>query len=226
MTPSDRNVNLSVMPSRIIPFVNGEIYHIYNRGSEKRPIFDTKVDRKRFLKTLRYYQLEGPKPKLSHFSESSLIQPDSSKKIVEIICYCLMPNHFHLMLKQIKDHGITEFMGKISNSYTKYYNTKHDRVGPLLQGEFKSVLVESEEQLIHLSRYIHLNPLVAFIVKSLDDYEWSSYEEFIKNLDGICLQEVILDLFKSKQDYQQFVLDQADYGKQLELIKHKLIEQI
>lgn len=213
------------MPSRVIPLVNGEIYHVYNRGSEKRPIFDTRTDKKRFLKTLRYYQLEGPKPKLSHFSKLSLIQPDPSKKIIEIICYCLMPNHFHLMLKQIKNNGITEFMGKVSNSYTKYYNTKHNRVGPLLQGEFKAVLVESDEQLVHLSRYIHLNPLVAFITKSLDEYEWSSYEEFISSLDGICSKELVLGLFKSKKDYQQFILNQADYGKALELIKHKLIEE-
>ncbi len=215
------------MPSRQIPLVNNQIYHIYNRGSEKRSIFETRTDYKRFLKTLRYYQLEGPKPKLSHFSESSLIQPDPLKKIVEIICYCLMPNHFHLMLKQIKNNGITEFMGKLSNSYTKYYNTKHNRVGPLLQGEFKSVLVESEEQLIHLSRYIHLNPLVSFITKDLNHYyEWSSYEEFISNLNGLCSKEVVLGLFSSKEDYQQFVLDQADYGRQLETIKHKLMEGI
>lgn len=213
------------MPSRIIPLVTDEIYHVYNRGSEKRPIFVTRTDQKRFFKTLRYYQLEGPKPKLSHFSELSLRKPDPSKKIVKIICYCLMPNHFHLILKQIRDNGITEFMGKISNSYTKYFNTKHTRVGPLLQGEFKSVLVESDEQLVHLSRYIHLNPLVSFLTKSLDQYEWSSYEEYVGNLNGICSKEEILGLFKSKNDYRQFVQDQADYGTQLEIIKHKLIEE-
>ena len=215
------------MPSRIIPLVTGEIYHIYNRGSEKRPIFDTRSDHKRFLKTLRYYQLEGPKPKLSHFSESSPNKPDPSKKIVEIICYCLMPNHFHLMLKQIKDSGITEFVGKLSNSYTKYYNTKHNRVGPLLQGEFKSVLVESEEQLIHLSRYIHLNPTSAGLVKKPQEWYFSSYCEYItgsndKNHDNLCQYENLIDL--SPKEYKKFVQERISYQQELSKIKHVLLE--
>lgn len=212
------------MPSRVIPFVNDEIYHIYNRGSEKRPIFDTRSDRKRFIKALRYYQLAGPKPKLSIFSQFSINKPDPSKKILEIITYCLMPNHFHLMLKQIKEGGITEFMGKVSNSYTKYYNTRHNRVGPLLQGEFKAVLVESDEQLIHLSRYIHLNPYTAYLCKNLGDYEWSSYGEYAEMFEGICSKEVVLSLFKSPAEYKQFILDQADYARELEIVKHQLID--
>ena len=138
------------MPSRVIPFVNDHYYHIYNRGVEKKPIFHTRWDYARFIKTIKYYQLEGPKVKLSRFLISQTIRPDPDKKIVEIICYCLMPNHFHFLIKQSKEGGITEFISKLSNSYTKYFNTKNDRVGPLLQGEFKAVLVETDEQLLHL----------------------------------------------------------------------------
>ena len=214
------------MPSRINPFINGQIYHIYNRGSEKRPIFENRRDQKRFEQTMLYYQLDGPKPRFSNFFKYKLFKPDPTKKIVEIICFCLMLNHFHFILKQLKDGGITEFISKLSNSYTKYFNTKHTRIGPLFQGEFKSVLVESDEQLLHLSRYIHLNPLVSFLVKDLDQYEWSSYREYINATRGISSKEDVLGFFKSPDAYKQFVLDQAEYGKTLELIKHKIIEEI
>lgn len=169
--------------------------------------------------------MEGPKPKFSHFPNLTF-KPDLSKKIIEILAFCLMPNHFHLLLKQIKEGGITEFVSKVTNSYTKYFNTKYTRVGPLFQGEFKSVIVEDDEQLLHLSRYIHLNPLVLYLVKNLDQYEWSSYREYVSGKKGICTKEEVLGFFKTPKEYEQFILDQADYAKQLELIKHKVIEEI
>lgn len=214
------------MPSRIFPFVNGQFYHVYNRGSEKRQIFDSKRDYQHFLKTIKYYQLEGPKPKLSHFNNFSFFKPELSQNIAEIIAYCLMPNHFHFLIKQTKDGGITEFISKLTNSYTRYYNTKYNRVGPLFQGEFKAVLVDYDEQLLHLSRYIHLNPLVAYLIKDLADYEWSSYNEYINSKqEGICSKQEVLAFFKSSQEYKQFILDQVDYALQIAHLQHKLIEE-
>ena len=212
------------MPSRIIPFINNQIYHVYNRGSEKRPIFESPTNQNRFIKTLAYYQLEGPKPKLSRFLRFQGYKLDKNKKMVDILAYCLMPNHFHIVLKQLKEGGITEFVSKLSNSYTKYYNTKYNRVGPLFQGEFKAVLVETDEQLIHLSGYVHLNPLVSYLVKDLEQYPWSSYHEYMGKIKGICELELILSYFKSPEDYKEFILAQEDLGKQLEMIKHKLID--
>src|SRR3989344_5153880 len=162
------------MPSRIIPFVNGHFYHVYNRGSERRSTFENQRDYQRFLKTLKYYQIEGPKPRFSKFPSLTITKLDNSKRLVEIIAYCLMPNHFHLLLKQVRDNGITESLSKVSNSYTKYFNTKHSRVGHLFQGEFKAVIIESDEQLVHVSRYIHLNPISSALVKNLEQYKWSS----------------------------------------------------
>ncbi len=214
------------MPSRIFPFVNGHFYHIYNRGVEKRRIFEKSWDYLRLTKTMQYYQLLGPKPRLSKFLLGSIFKPDSSKKIVDIICYCLMPNHFHFLIKQLKDGGITEFIGKLSNSYTKYYNVKYNRIGPLLQGEFKAVLIESDEQLIHVSRYIHLNPIASLLVKDLRDYRWSSYPEYIGLKVGFCAKEDILSFFKSPKDYEKFVLDQIEYAQKLELIKHQILEEV
>lgn len=213
------------MPSRIFPFINGYFYHIYNRGSEKKPIFESRRDYQRFLKTLKYYQIEGPKPKFSRFPSLLVKELDESKKIVDIVAYCLMPNHFHLLIKPVKDGGVTEFISKISNSYTKYYNTKHNRIGPLLQGEFKAVPMESNEQLTHISRYIHLNPIVFGMVKNLNQYEWSSYQDYIGDqIKSFCSKEDILYFFKNPQDYEKFVLDQVGYATELEFIKHQLVD--
>lgn len=212
------------MPSRVHPLVNGEYYHIFNRGVDKMNIFRNFYDYQRFLKTLLYYQILGPKPRFSIFAPTTNLL-NKNKKIVEIICYCLMPNHFHFLIKQLVDGGITEFISKLSNSYTKFFNIKKSRVGPLFQGEFKSVLVESNNQLLHLSRYIHLNPLVANLVNNLEGYQWSSYPEYLgQSIKDICTKDIILDQFKSLKGYQKFVLDQANYGRELEIIKHQLLD--
>jgi len=214
------------MPSRKTPFINGYYYHIYNRGVEKRNIFGTGKDYNHFLKTMIYYQLEGPKPRFSKFFKYQLFKPDLDKRLVDITCYCLMPNHFHFLVKQLRDNGISELISKLSNSYTKYFNTKNNRVGPLFQGEFKAVLVESDEQLLHVSRYIHLNPLVSNLVKNLSLYKWSSYDEYISGTSRYCQKEDILTFFKSRDKYKEFAMDQADYGRSLEMIKHQMFEEI
>src|SRR3990167_6525008 len=163
------------MPYRLIPLATGEVYHVYNRGVEKRNIFLTNRDHRRCLETILYYQQKGStisfsKQHRGFLEEINNLQND---KLVEIICYTLMPNHIHLILKQIEDNGISIFMSKFADSYAKYFNTKHKRVGPLFQGQFKAKLIESDEQLVHTNRYIVLNPLVAKICKSLEDYPWS-----------------------------------------------------
>lgn len=171
-----------------------------------------------------YYQLEGPKPRFSIFAPTTTTL-DENKKIVDFVCYVLMPNHFHFLLQQVRDGGISEFVSKLTNSYTKYFNTKNKRVGPLVQGQFKAVLVETNEQLIHLSRYIHLNPLVGHVTKNLENYLWSSYNEYIGNGNtNVCSKDIVLGQFKSFNSYREFVLDQADYGKKLEIIKHQLLD--
>src|SRR3990172_6410842 len=162
------------MPTnRKLVFVNDEIYHVFNRGVEKRPTFINKWELKRAILTLDYYRFAKLPIKLSKF----LILPNSDQtkllesikkdceKLVEIICFCLMPNHFHFLLKQKVDKGIPIFISNFTNSYTKYFNTRNERVGPLFQGIFKAVRIESEEQLIHVSRYIHLNPVSSFLIK-------------------------------------------------------------
>lgn len=168
----------------------------------------------------------GPKPKFSNFAKFKLGTDffDNDKKVVEILCYCLMPNHFHFLVRQLKDGGISQFVSQVSNSYTKFFNTKYDRVGALLQGVFSAVLVETDGQLVHLSRYIHLNPLVSDLVKNLSTYKWSSYVEYVSGQGLLCSVSEILGYFASPAAYEKFVLDQAEYGQSLEWLKHKLID--
>ncbi len=187
------------------------------------PIFDNVFDYKHFISTFLYYQVDGPKPRFSFFRKQPTVL-ENSAKIVEVICYCLMPNHFHFLLRQKEENGITEFISKLSNSYTRYFNVKNKRVGPLFQGEFKSVYVESNEQLLHLSRYIHLNPLIGYVTKYLKTYRWSSYPEYLGLAKGICSKDEVLGQFKSVKDYEQFVMDQVDYARALDFTKHMLLD--
>lgn len=210
------------MPARKQPLANGQYYHVFNRGVAKLPTFINPNDYKRFVETVLYYQLADAKPRYSFYN--SRIQLDTKNKLVELIAYSLMPNHFHLLIKQNTDDGISNFVRKLCNSYTRYINIKHKRSGPLFQGRFKAIMVDSNEQLVHLSRYIHLNPLVGYVTKNLESYPWSSYLEYINGSKGFCEKDIILGQFKSKEEYRDFILDQESYGKELELIKHQLID--
>ncbi len=211
------------MPGRKAVLASDHFYHVFNRGVEKRSIFVHPRDYERFLQTIKYYQYAGPKPKFSRLTRVGFekFNPDPDKKLVEIICYCLMPNHFHFLLRQVTSNGISIFLSQLCNSYTKYFNTKNDRVGALFQGVFQAVLVDSDEQLVHLSRYIHLNPIVSLLTKNLDSYPWSSYQQYVCGEAGLCLTEPVLSYFPSKEDYMKFVQAQADYGRTLEILKHQ-----
>lgn len=136
-----------------------------------------------------------------------------------------MPNHFHLLIKQLRDGGIKEFMQKVINSYTKYYNIKHNRVGHLFQGTFKAVPIKNDEQLLHVSRYIHLNPYVSDLTKDLETYPHSSYPAFINLSNDILLtKEPVLDFFEDVSKYKEFISGHQDYAKELEQLKHLLLD--
>lgn len=209
--------------NRKIVIINEGYYHIFNRGVDKRKIFLDFYDYRRALKTLTYYKSANISLRLSHFlnlsdKRQSLLLNKKNNQLIEIIAYCLMPNHFHLLLKQIQNDGVSTFISNFSNSYTKYFNTKTKRTGHLLQGRFKAVPVESDMQLAHLSRYIHLNPVASSLVTSskLKNYQWSSYQEYLsREVRGITNPDIVTDLFKSSVQYENFVLDQANYLKSL-----------
>jgi len=222
------------MPSRKVPLITGEIYHIFNRGVNHRPIFIRKAEYQRALQAIKLYQPAYPPMKLSHFlvlsqnKKQKILTKANKKRLISILSFCLMPNHFHLLLRQETDNGISKFMSQFQNSFARYFNTRNNRSGPLFTGRFKAVRVETEKQLLHLSRYIHLNPYSSHIIKSiqgLSNYQFSSLLDYISlKENGVCSKKPILAHFKNKKDYKKFVFDQADYQRNLEEIKHLIID--
>jgi len=223
------------MPARYTPLVTNHFYHVFNRGINSEPIF---LDKKHFTRALNLLHFYNYVDYPVRFSKFLLLSNDRRKEIwkrlekstkhTEIISYCLMPNHFHLLLKQRIDHGISKFIANFQNSYAKYCNLKNNRTGHLFQGQFKAVLINTEEQLLHVHRYIHLNPYSAGLVAKLENleiYPWSSFHEYLKSdLFNFTNQEDILSNFKKPDTYKKFILDQADYQKSLEYIKHLALE--
>lgn len=225
------------MPGRNIPLVNGEVYHIFNRGVAEQPIFNDKRDYLRFMETWLYYRNISTPVRYSRFISlpkdlrDQIIKDLLLKKDFAIDClsYCLMPTHFHFLLKQIKDNGISEFMSLVSNSYSRYFNTRNDRSGPLLQGKFKAVRIITEEQYLHVSRYIHLNPYTSHIVKDTQQlilYPYSSLREYLElESRNYVEKENILSHFKNTDRYKEFILNQADYQKTLHFYQHLALEK-
>ncbi|PIU28560.1 hypothetical protein COT08_01070, partial [Candidatus Woesebacteria bacterium CG07_land_8_20_14_0_80_44_9] len=181
-----------------------------------------------------YYRFVSPPLKLSVFlrigdaKRQELQESSWGEKLVSIMCYCFMPNHFHFLLRQETNGGISRFLSQFLNSYTRYFNTRNKRVGPLFLDDFKNVLVENEEQLLHLSRYIHLNPYSSKVVENLSDlykYEWSSLTEYIGGSeDYVCDREMISSYFKTSESYKKFISDRADYQRELKQIENLVID--
>lgn len=178
--------------------VTGEIYHVLNRGVESRVIFNNKRDYQRFLITLLECNSTDSDAKNRHRKINNRIENilvPSENKLVDILCLCLMPNHFHLAVKQIVDGGVAKFMQRVGNSYAKYFNIKNNRKGPLFISRYKSVHVSTDIQIRHLIIYIHANPLDLIMSKwrqgevkdfkkareYLENYKWSSYLFYAKD---------------------------------------------
>jgi len=220
------------MPYRKDPLITGEIYHIFSKSIGGRRIFGSRPNLNRMEKTLQFYVLKNPHSKLFLFlaqkkkkTSPSFFQLDGGKKLVKIIAYCLMPTHIHLALQQLEDGGISKYMNLILHSYSNYFNLKYKRKGPLWEGRFKSVLVKDEQQLIHLTRYIHLNPVTAYLVNHPQDWRYSSYKEYLgitSKKERICDYSEFLDI--EKTSYQRFVKDQIEYQRELRIIKNITLE--
>jgi len=219
------------MSSREIPLVNGEMYHIFTKSIAGFKIFNSPSDFRRMLNTLIFYSYEKTPCKLSLFLKRQDITNSKpalefgSQKIVEIIAYCIMPTHIHLILKQLKDEGISKYINLILKSYSKYFNEKHARKGPLWESRFKNVLVETEEQFLHLTRYIHLNPSTAYLVDKPDNWEFSSYKEYLRKTENnatVCnfLNYLYMDTFS----YENFVNNFIDYERTISKIKHLILD--
>ena len=190
------------------------IYHFYNRGVEKREIFLNDADRQRFVNGLYFFNDFNPALNagrtMANVIEVELQSNDNREKLVEILAFVLMPNHYHLLIKPLAKNGVTEFMRKVGTGYTNYFNIRHQRVGPLFQGKFKSVLIESDEQLSYIPNYIHLNPIglietkwkegeIKNYKKAFDfakNYRWSSFSDYLgqDKFSHIINKQILSDL--------------------------------
>lgn len=225
------------MPSRKTILANGETYHVFNRGVNHQPIFIDNRDYPRALGISSFYRFIKPRLRFSFYNRLPTEEKfnfwkeleEKNQKIVTIFCFCFMPNHFHFLLRQEKENGISKFLANFQNSYTRYVNTRHARSGHLFQGQFKAVRIESDSQFLHTSRYIHLNPYTSYVVRTIDQlerYPWSSLPQYVNSgSEGICETKSILSNFSSSKQYLQFVLDQKDYQRTLKDIGHLLLEQ-
>lgn len=177
------------MPCRESIFYSGNLFHIFCRGNEKRDIFLEEDDYNRFLTRMKEY-------KIIHK--------------ISIICYCLMPNHFHLVLRQNTNKPLSLFIHRLAVSYSMYFNKRYNRVGHLFQGRFKAKLITKDQYLLHLSWYIHINPLkIKNSMPEVENYPWSSLPEYIgiRN-EQICDKEIILKQFNDSghsRAYREFI---------------------
>ena len=206
-------------------FATDSLYHIYNRGVEKRKVFIDDQDRFRFIHDLFEFNDEACAQNI-YYKLPSLksyeVQPrkiSKRKLLVEIIAFCLMPNHFHLFLRQNADNGVIRFMQKLGTGYTMFFNQKYQRVGGLFQGRFKAVLIEKESHFLYLPHYIHLNPLDLYMplwrekritnpekaLKFLESYRWSSYPDHAgkKNFPSVISSNLFKKLFGTPKEYRE-----------------------
>ena len=226
---------------RKVQFANGYYYHVYNRGVDKRKIFLGHQHYYRFLHGL--YEFNNQKAtinfnwRFNYQSPTSIVKKRRSL-LVDIICFSLMPNHFHLILKQVTEGGISKFMQKLGTGYAKYFNQIYQRTGALFEGRFKAILIEKDEYLVHLSRYIHLNCVELIeptwkekgiknwksVKKFLAQYKWSSYLDYVgrHNFTSVINKEFLVNYFGSEENYRKFT--NSWLRKEEDLIADLLLE--
>ena len=211
-------------------FIENQIYHIFNRGVEKRNVFSKTKDYLRFIHNLFEFNNEYPVLNMNYyFNAGKTSQIPSLRKprklLVEILIFTLMPNHFHLVLKQKKENGIVKFMQKLGTGYTMYFNQKYQRVGALFQGRFKATFIQSQAHFLYLPHYLHAtNPLSNYggstsidsKMKFLENYRWSSFPDYIgkKKFPSVTQKEFFLEFFGGKEKYkketERFLIERND----------------
>ncbi|HBM45361.1 MAG: Transposase [Parcubacteria group bacterium GW2011_GWF2_38_76] len=217
------------MPNRKITFANNEYYHIYNRGVDKRKLFTDKKDFERFLQSIVEF---NNKENIGSIYENSLKKEKvDPNPLIEFLAFCINPNHFHFIIKQLEDGGISKYMQKLSSGYTNYFNEKHKRTGSLFGGKFKAKHVDSYKYLLHLSAYVNLNLRVHQFGSPTPKLEFtkSSWEQYVdnkpkketgKNKDRYfipCNKDIFSDTFRSIEKYKRFAEEEIE-----EIIKMRI----
>lgn len=191
---------------RKFKFTNGEFYHVYNRGVDKRAVFMARYDFDRFLQCIQLFNSARPIGSIFEYSFKKDQLSNRIAKLVDIVCYCLNINHYHMILRQRIDNGISEFMRRIGTGFTQHFNFKQKRTGALFQGAFKAKHINSNEYLLHLSAYVNLNNEVHKIMS--DKKFSSSWNEFVvssaHNKYKICNSGLVLKQFTKLDEYKEF----------------------
>jgi len=194
-----------------------EYYHLFNRGVNRQVIFHDNHDRSRFLFLILCLQSPTTFKNVSRSSKTFIHDVQHSvlhtrdivkNRFVELISFCMAPNHFHLIVKEVEENGIATYMQRVLNAYTKYYNTKYEKSGHLFQGPYKAVHVTDDQQLLYLSAYIHRNPRELKEWRGKEShYTWSSYQDFVgtNRFDELLITDVIIGQFKNQKEYRDFL---------------------
>jgi putative transposase len=217
---------------RKIQFSKNHFYHIYNRGVEKRDIFGDDNDRWRFLQGLYLFndidsssnilwQAKRDYGRTTFKTVKASLEKRERKPLIRLMADCLMPNHYHLLIEEIRDSGISRFMHKLGTGYTNYFNEKNKRVGSLFQGEFKAVMVDGQDQLEYLLAYINvINPgqliepslkedgarNINKIEKFAESYLWGTHQEYLGKRNSVIIDKGILgEIFPSPKKYRDFI---------------------
>ncbi len=215
------------MPYKKLIISNNFYLHVFNKSIAGYQIFRHKNNARRFLLAVNYYNSVNVSSPLSQYLKENQLDLSNllfnrDENIVDIIAYCLMPDHYHFLVKIKFKKFFIPLFSKIENSYSRFFNEKNKRRGPLWQSRFKKVIIESNEQLLHTVRYIHLNPVTDNLVKKPEDWEFSSYRFYISSNK----------LFRSKKEitiktikaFKKFTENQIHYQKKLRKIKKILLE--
>ncbi|MBP7859620.1 transposase [Patescibacteria group bacterium] len=190
------------MPYKNVPssYSTSVVYHVYARGVNKMDIFLNDSDYTYFLFLLKKYLTKNFKESIVKFGAKNEVTPSSVYGEVKLLEYCLMNNHFHLLLENVKNDGVTKLMRRILSNYVKYFNHKYSRQGPLIQGGFRAVPVRDERQFITVGIYIHINPLKDGLVEKIQNYPYSSYKYYFENKKAKWLE--VSKLIKENTDYK------------------------
>jgi len=213
--------------------VNNEIYHVFNRSVADEGIFKGIRSLNRILNLIDFYRFPQ-KYRFSFFKrlplkvkENYLMQIKKLPALVEIYAYAFMPTHYHLLLMQTADRGIGQFVANFQNSFAKYHNLLRNRHGPVFSRPFKAKRVSSDNEFLHIGRYIHLNPVTSFLITpdELENYPYNSFMIYQKKVSNNLINtNPTLKLVRSRSKYVSFIHNQIDYQKKLNIIKHLLME--
>lgn len=199
---------------------NPKIYHLITRGIDGKEIFPSDEYYDRFLDLMDYYRF-NPDVRFSHFKRLDRKIQEKKKgnlvPIVDLLAFVLMPNHVHILIEELEPGSLTIYCRRLLDSYTRYFNTQNNRKGTLYQGNVKVIPVESDEYLLHLTIYIHLNPCTAGLVEKPEEWKYSSYLEYLGIRTGFCTPYKYLSV--GKDVYRKFVEERIDYQRTLAIVK-------